>query len=319
MTNHLRAPVGAPSSAHVVTGVAVRRAVGLFLVTSLVACSPAAAPSATPPSSGGPATQSRNPGASPTTGPTLAANGGLEHPTGAHDIVLRFEETGGFVPIEANATYTPSFTLYGDGTVVFRDPTAVPPEVVNNVQRPVPLMVARLGEDAIQALLSEALGRGGLAIAQGPYMGMGADIPTSTFTIAAGGKTKQVSVTALSPEMHEQDKVIVGQLAAFAERLWKFGDSVGTEEHYVPASYRGILMKVDQPFGPVIAWPWKDLTPADFNGGENDVFLTRTMSPAEVDALGIPSINGGMTGVALQSEGSIYTLSLRPLLPEEAR
>ena len=111
--------------------------------------------------------------------------------------------------------------------------------------------------------------------------GMVADIPTSTFTITIGGKTKQVSVMGMSPETHPQNGPSVTQLAAFAEVLRTFGDKIAGEQPYMPAAYRGVLIEVDQPFGPVVDWPWTDLTPADFASGENEFFKTRAMSPAE--------------------------------------
>ena len=281
-----------------------------FLIATVAACSSAPA-AATPGSSVPPTTASA---------PSPTAPTGLEHPTGARDIVLRFEQSGGFVPIEFNATYAPTFNLYGDGTLVFKDGNAMPPESNDNINRAVPLMVVKLDEATMQALLEEALGPGGLAVAIGPYDGgMVADIPTSTFTITIGGKTKQVSVTGLSPDMHPQNVAIVTQLSNFAETLRTFGDKIAGEQPYRPAGYRGILIKVDQPMGPVVAWPWTELTPDDFTGGANELFKTRAMTPAEVDALGIKGITGGMIGVAVQYKNDIYTLSLRPLLPDESQ
>jgi hypothetical protein len=285
-------------------------ATAFLLALAAAACSPAAAPpSATYGSSGGPTI-------GPAPSPTAAADG-LQHPTGATDVVLRVEESGGFAPIEGMATSAPSFTLYGDGTVVFRDPFAIAPEPVNNVTRAIPFLTVKLDETGIQALLDEALGPGGLGVAKGPYMGMGADIPTTTFSLHVGGQSKQVSVTGLSPEVHPQDALIVGQISRFAEKLRGFANDVGDEQPYAPKAYRGVLMPVDQPFGPVVAWPWTDLAPDDFAAGDNEFFLTRTMAPAEVATLGIPDVGGGFLGVALQKDGKIYTFSLRPLLPDE--
>ena len=292
-------------------------AVPAILLVVTAACSPAAAPSPTPPGASGGPTPTTNPSTGPT--PTgTPATGGIAHPTGATDIVLRFEESGGFVPVEHNLTYAPSFTLYGDGTVVFRDPYSPGTEGPNGIRLAEPFKVASLGEQGLQALLAEALGRGGLAAAQGPYDGgMLADIPTATFTIDADGTKKQVSVTGLSPDSHPQNVGIVTQLAAFAERLRTFADDVNGEQPFQPAGYRGVLLSADQPVGPVIPWPWPDLTPDDFDGGENDLFLSRELTPAQVQTLGIPGVVGGMTGVSVSHEGKVFTFALRPLLPEE--
>jgi hypothetical protein len=281
-----------------------------FLLTTVAACG-TAAPSVPPTGSG---TRTASPSA-PTTlpSPTIA---GLQHATGATDILLRFEEGGGFVPVEFMATSAPSFTLYGDGTVVFRDPTAQPPAAADGVVRSNPFKTVRLDEKAIQALLNEALGPGALAIAKGPYVGHGADVPIATFTISIAGQTKQVSVTGLSPEMHDQDKALITALAGFAQQLDVFGTSLGSRP-YEPTAYRAVLVAVDQPFGAVLDWPWTDLTPADFTNGHDSQLRIHAMTPAQVGALGIGDVAGGVSGITLKSNGKAYLFSLRPLLPDE--
>jgi hypothetical protein len=179
---------------------------------------------------------------------------------------------------------------------VFRDPTATPPDPLNNVNRLVPFVTIHLGEEAIQAVLKDAIGPGGLGIAIGPYMGHVADLPSTDFVITADGQTKTVSVTGMSADMQDpQNAAIVTALAGLAERLDHFGDAVSGEELFVPAAYRGVLNHADQAFGPVIPWPWATVKPTDFKG-ENDFLLKRTMTPAEVDALGIPGISVASPG-----------------------
>ena len=283
-----------------------RLAAATALLLTLAACSAAAGPTGAP-----------GPSVGPTTAPTPTTPPGIEHPTGAKDIVLRFEEGGGFVPIDFLATQAPSFTLYGDGTVVFRDPQAAPPEPVGNVNRSTPFQTIRIGEAGIQALLEQGLGSGGLGIAVGPYMGMAADLPTATFTVNADGRTKQVSVNGFSPDIHPNDALIVGQLARFADQLRTFGNGIAGEEVYQPAAYRGVLSKIDQPMGAVVDWPWPSVVPTDFVAGQNEFLMTRTMTPAEVAALGIQGLEGGMLGLNLQEDGKAYSFALRPLLPDE--
>lgn len=281
-----------------------------ILLAFAAACAPAA-PSQAPAPTAGP-TGAPSPTATP-------VSDGIQHPTGATDILLRMESGGGFAPIDFFATAAPSFTLYGDGTVVFKDPTAQMPEPAGNVNRLAPFQTIRLDEVGIQALLADAIGRGGLGIAAGPYTGQGADLPTTSFTITADGRTKVVSVTPLSPDMHSQNVPIVTALAGLAERLDGFAGVVAGERVYAPPAYRGILMSIDQAFAPVIPWPWADIAPADFVAGENTFLLLRTMTPAEAAALAIPSIEGGVTGLNLQKGTKLYSLGLRPLLPDETK
>jgi hypothetical protein len=285
-------------------------AVSVLAMALVVACG-GSAPSGTPTSSAGP-----TPASTPTVTPDPDA---IQHPTAATDLLLRMESGGGFVPIEFFATAAPTFTLYGDGTVVFRDPAATPLDPVGNVNRLSPFLTIRLDEEGIQALLADAIGRGGLGIAAGPYMGMGADIPTTTFTITADGRTKEVSVVGLSPDMHPQNVAIVTALAGLGARLDGFGGAVAGEQVYVPAAYRGVLMKIDQPFGPVVEWPWAGIEPAEFVSGENEFFMLRTMTAAEIGVLAIPAIEGGFQGLSVQKAGKLYTFALRPLLPDETK
>jgi hypothetical protein len=281
-----------------------------ILLAFAAACSPGA-PAATPATTPGPTT-----GPMPTATPALGA---IQHPTGATDVILRMETSGGFAPVEFMATSAPEFTLYGDGTVVWRDPTSEPLEPVGNVNRLNPFLTVRLSEDGIQALLADAIGRGALGAALGPYIGMGADIPTTTFTITADGQTKAVSVTGLSPDMHPQAAVIVAALSQLAERLQGFAGTVSGEAPYPPATYRGVMTAIEQPFGPVVAWPWSAIEPTDFAADANGFFLTRTLTRADIGELGVPGVDGGFSGLTLQSEGKLYSFALRPLLPDEAR
>jgi hypothetical protein len=234
------------------------------------------------------------------------------------DVVLRLEEVGGFTPIEFNVTYTPTFTLYGDGTAIWRDNQAIPPESADNLMRPSPLMITRLDEGTIQALLAEAIGPGGLGVAVGPYNEMmGADIPSTIFTINAGGipEPKRVEVVGMSPDMHPKNLQVVAALAGLAEKLRTF-DTLVNEQPYVPAGYRGVLIPTEQAFGPVVDWPWTDISPDEF-GGDDEFFRTRQMSLDEVAALGIDNITSGVSGFALQHGEDLYSFGLRPLLPDD--
>ena len=67
------------------------------------------------------------------------------------------------------ASQVPIFTLYGDGTVVFRTRREEMPPLQGSVMRTNPLRTAKLSEDQIQDLLVYALGDGGLASARDQY------------------------------------------------------------------------------------------------------------------------------------------------------
>jgi|GEM_PF-1035127 len=287
-----------------------RPAAAASLVFLLAACNPA----------GGTPGPSSGPSAGPSDQPSPIAVAGIEHPTGAKDVVLRFEEGGGFVPIDFIATQAPSFTLYGDGTVVFRDAQAAPPDAVGSVIRSVPFQTVKIDEEGIQALLEYALGPGGLGVAIGPYMSNAMDIPSQTFTVNADGRTKQVTANGLSPDMYQpQDRLIITALTGLADRLRAFGTGVAGEQVYQPAMYRGVLQKVDQAFGAVVDWPWTDVEPVDFVSGVNEFLSTRTLTPEQVAALNIPGMTGGMMGLYIRKDGKVFSLAVRPLLPDETK
>jgi hypothetical protein len=296
-----------------------RRATPLLLFTLLglvvAACSA---------STSGPADSGGGGSAQPSTTPVS----GIEHPTGADDVILRYEEGGGFVPASFMAAQTPHFTLYGDGTVVFRNPAAEPPPAVGSVFVMNPLRTAKLSEEEIQGILAFALGGGGLAGARPEYLNqMIADASTAVFTIDAGGITKQVSVYALGIDLPEEgagaDAPARAAFARLAQRLTDFdrGGTIATDV-YVPAAYRGVLLESPGAVAPDIRdWPWPDLTPADFvaNADPNVFSLpSRTMTPDEVDVLGIEGHEGGFQGMLIAGpDGKTYSFSLRPLLPDE--
>lgn len=292
------------------------------LAIALIGCSSGAAPSGTSPGvpSGIP---SSAPSAPPTGSP---ATGTLDHKTGPTDILLRYEEGGGFIMASFLAASVPHFTLYGDGTVIFRNPALEAPPAEGSIFRARPLRTARLSEDQIQEVLLLALGEGGLAVARPNYPNdMVADASTALFTIEAAGIKKEVSVYALGLEVDGvADAPARAAFQKLADRLTDF-DQGGTIETdvYEPQAYRGSLFEAPGIIDPGMRpWPWPDLTPADFtpdadpNGNQ---FPHRTLSITEVEALKVSDYQGGFQNMPIQGpDGKTYTFSLRPLLPGES-
>jgi hypothetical protein len=290
------------------------RRVALLLGPLLLAACAAATPSTPAPGS---------PGASapPSHEPPV---GEIDHATGPTDVVLRFEEGGGFVPLGYLVTQAPTFTFYGDGTVVFRNQFAEPTPP-GPVIRDTPFRAARLTEGQVQSLLSFALAEGGLGVARESYTHGGiADAPTAIFTVDAGGVTKVVSVYALGIEGPDvPDGPARAAFARLADRLRDF-DAGGDTVPYQPDRYRGVLYDAFGGGAPV-PWPWPDIAPTDFVAASDpDVpssgFPSRTLTAAEVDALGLDDVAGGIQGLILEAPdgATTYSLALRPLLPDEA-
>lgn len=299
----------------------MRAAPALALIVLVAACSGTGGTSS-------PAASPGAPGASPSVGPadSPADFGTIEHATGADDIVLRYDQGGGFVPPSFTVSQTPIFTLYGDGTVVFRNPILDFPAPDGSVIRQNPLRTAKLSEDQIQDLLEYALGEGGLGIARAQYdFGGIADASSAIFTIEAGGITKTVNVYALGIDIEGvPDQAARAAFGRLAERLGDFdqGGSIVTDL-YAPAAYRGILMDGTGMVVPdVRPWPWTDLTPNDFKGpADPNAFqmATKTLTPAQAAALGIEGPEGGLQNYITNGagDGKLYSFVLRPLLPDE--
>lgn len=285
-------------------------------VALLVAACGGGAPSPPVGGSGSPGVPG-SPSAQPPTGE-------IDHRTGATDLVLRLEEGGGFVPMGYLVTQAPTFSLYGDGTVVFRNQFAepIPP---GPVIRDAPFRIARLSEEQIQGLLQFALADGGLALARPSYENpMIADAGTSIFTVNAGGIDKVVSVYALGLDAPDvPDAAARTAFTRLAERLRDFdqGGSIETQA-YVPERYRGVLYDAFGGAEPV-PWPWPDIEPDDFVAQDDPEvpasgFPHRVMTADEVAALALDDIEGGFQGVTLElPDGSRFSFALRPLLPDE--
>ena len=299
-----------------------RRSAPLLLTPAfaiLIAACTAAGGASAPPTSG-------PSGAPPSVAPAASqAADAIEHKTGATDILLRYEEGGGFIMPSFTAAAVPHFTLYGDGTVVFRNPMLEAPPAEGSIFKMNPLRTAKLSEEQIQDLLKLALTEGGLAAARPEYHNdMVADAGTAIFTIEAGGLKKTVSVYALGLEMEGMiDGPARATFKKLADRLTDFdqGGTIKTDV-YQPPAYRGVLFEAAGIEAPDIRnWPWPDLTAADFkpdadpNGNQ---FPHRKLTPAEVDLLKVTDYQGGLQNVVLRDpDGKLYTFSLRPLLPGE--
>jgi hypothetical protein len=293
-----------------------------FLLVSIAACSSGGTASQAP--SGGP---SGSPSSAPSSeSPSPSAAGGIEHKTGATDVLLRYEEGGGFMMAGYAAAQSPIFSLYGDGTVIFRNPMADPPPAQGPTTPFNPLRTVTLTEEQIVELLTLALGEGGLAAARPTYDNpMIADAGTAVFTIDAGGIKKAVSIVALDLEADASnpDGPARAAFKKLADRLGDFdqGGSIETSV-YEPTSYQTSLVETPGMVDPAtVTWPWDDLTVADFKPSPDPNGLSfphATLTPDQVAELGVKDFQGGFLGLPLKgSDDKPYIVAVRPLLPDD--
>ena len=151
-----------------------------------------------------------------------------------------------------------------------------------------------------------------------------ADAGTTTFTIDAGGVDKTVSIDGARDATRRAcpTRIARANFQRLAEHLADFdnGGTVPTDV-YAPAAYRAILMDGTGQVG-AVAWPWTDAQAADFSfPADPNAFQlgTKTISQADVDALGLGAVPGRLPGDGRDRpvDGKIYALALRPLLPDE--
>jgi hypothetical protein len=252
---------------------------------------------------------------------------GIDHPTGSDELVLRVHTGGGFVPVEFTLREVPGFSLFGDGRLIVTGPVIeiYPGPAMPNLQ------LTRLSEEGIQAILEEARGAGlldGDASYDYPCV---TDVPTTTFTVVAEGRTHTVSAHALGfgdQMTGDCPDVDVEARAALLEFWTKLGDpeswlpegSVGQTEPYVPEEMRVYTM----PYGgdpeleqEPIDWPLAG-SPGSF--GEPDANLPDyrcgVVSGKGLDAL-LPLAERANQLTPWIGDGDEVGLVFRPLLPDE--
>jgi hypothetical protein len=245
-------------------------------------------------------------------GPTGATGStGIAHPTGADEIVLRVAYEGGFVPYEYTLSSVPSWSLFGDGTLIVQGPQI---------------------EEGVQAILGAARDAG-LMDGDATYGNdCIADAATTVFTTNADGETSVVSAYALDVGRPpgtcggKDDGDARAALADFQSMLgdlqsWLPAGAVGAEEPYDPTEmrvyvlpYRGDAQLPQN----AIAWPLD--VPLDGFGepAANAPTDTRcgVVSGSEFETLFAAAKNANQL-TPWTSGGTDYGLIFRPLLPDE--
>jgi hypothetical protein len=260
-------------------------------------------------------------------GPTGATGTtGIAHPTGADEVVLRVAYEGGFVPYEYIFSSVPSWSLFGDGTLIVQGPQI---EIYPGPALP-NLVAIPISEDGVQAILGAARDAG-LMDGDATYGNdCIADAATTVFTTSADGETSVVSAYAL--DVGEPPGTCGGKddgdaRAALAEFQAMLGDlqswlpagAVGAEEPYAPTEMRVYVQpyrgEAELPQG-AIAWPLD--VPLDGFGEPAAPTDTRcgVVTGSEFETL-FAAAQGANQLTPWTSGGTEYGLIFRPLLPDE--
>jgi hypothetical protein len=167
---------------------------------------------------------------------TPGDGGGIEHDRRTEDLLVRVAFEGGLVDLAWSLTAVPTFSLYGDGTLV------QPGAQIELYPGPaLPAISSRTVDEAgIQAILREALD----AIEGVPdhltdlYSMQIADVPSTVITVNAGGVERLVSVNALF-EVPEQPEGMPDDVYQARQRLSRLVEKLGNLEPWLPAGSLG--------------------------------------------------------------------------------
>jgi hypothetical protein len=259
----------------------------------------------------------------------------IDHPTGADELVLRMESAGGFVMPEFLFGAVPSFSLYGDGTVIV--PGAVP-EIYPGPALP-PLQARRLSEAGIQAILS-AVAETGIFVADARFDGaqmMVADAADTVFTLNADDRSVEVSIYGLGaldpqhvpPGMPAREVAAHAALNKLANALFALDTQLDASAWiddawgvYQPTALRIAVRPADadpldgtENFAP---WPIEGEDPASF-GQPGTMPETRCGALTGDDAAAwIAALSAGNQSTRFTANEHRYAVTARPFLPDEA-
>jgi hypothetical protein len=243
----------------------------------------------------------------------------IAHPTGAAQLVIRTSSGGGFVAPQASLGAVPSFTLYGDGTIVI--PGVVPQIAPGPASKP--LLRRHIGERQVQALLRAAKQAGLLAAGTIDYGDMGSvgvsDAPTTTLILHAAGRRIIREAYALgitgrtTPGQSKARSVLARFIATLPHGL--------AGARYVPRAVAVFVTPFSQgqPGNGTITWPLSsDLATAGAPVSSGSSYRCITVGGANARTL-LATLRRANDQSRWKTSGAAtsYALIARPLLPDE--
>jgi hypothetical protein len=261
--------------------------------------------------------------------PSASPGGTLGHPSGADELVLRYETVGGFVGPRVLLGRYPTISIYGDGTVITQGPQIAifPGPALPN------LIATKISEAGLQRLLALAADAGLLGPdAQYDAIGI-ADAGTAQFTVVAGGQRHTISAYALgeSDDRNGLDPAIAAQrarLRAFVARLGDLRHTLGSDVLGADAAYRFTAVRLfvqpavagEGPAQPPIEWPLA--APLASIGesaqpGDGSLLRCAVVSGSDLEALR-PLLTRANQATPWRSGGRSFSMTIRVLLPDES-
>jgi hypothetical protein len=193
--------------------------------------------------------------------------GGIVHPTGTDDVVLRFGYEGGFVAPDSLFSRAPALLITGDGRALTTGavPAIFPGPLLT------PMIAQSITDVGVQTVLSTAQAAGLLTTPPSYDLPGGvavADAADTVVTLAANGSTYVHRAYALDLTA-SQDIAATGPRRALAKFVAQLGDlatfvgadQLGSVGAFAPKAYRARATPeqpsptTDQPAPTLVAWP----------------------------------------------------------------
>jgi hypothetical protein len=250
--------------------------------------------------------------------------GRIEHAMGPTDVVLRFDSGPDLAVSDLTGELFqpgPEFTLYGDGTAIFRSERAELPPTQRSILRVPPFMIAQLTEDQVQSLLRFALGEGGLMAACERYESRDVDgFGSAVFTVHAGVLDKRIESFGESPLGPVINRLLsLDRDGSIPTRTWEPDRFRGSLFELGPYEEGWVLPNPD--VVGILAWPWPGLAPDDFVTPPDPGWESprRILSAAEAAVHGFSDNGGLVQRVYIRGRvgKTLYYFSMWPVFPDE--
>ena len=245
-------------------------------------------------------------------------------PTSAHPatagLVLRVEDTGGFVSPSVATGRLPLVSVYADGRVIAGGPRieTYPAPALPNLQE------HHIAPTAVQDLVDRALAAG---VADTSDLGSPpiADATSTRFTVVSGSHTYVREAYALTETPAETDGLTEEQRTA-RSKLSDLRDALtgtpadGVTSPYAPTAVAALAAPWSDPQNgqaqPDLPWPGPALPVRPLGGLPDLTCATATGDQAQTLLSAARSANANTPWVT--ADGSRWTVTFRPLLPDES-
>lgn len=231
-------------------------------------------------------------------------------------MVLRIDQSGGFVTPAVMLTRLPTVTVYGDGRMITEGPTVLvyPGPALPNIQ------VTKLDAEQVKQVVerARAAGVGSAGDLGSPQV---ADVPETQFTLRGAVGVEETTVEGLNAPgtgLTAEQQAAREKLRDFAAWVPDLALEAGAEtQPYRPTAVAAVaepwVANDEAGKQTEVAWPGPDLpgTPVGTTG-VGCVTVTGDQVPRLLDAAAKATAATPWT-----SGGKRWTVALRPLLPDE--